>query len=173
LKYAEKLRSGGRRKQDRISDFNHPHPDNEPRAEGNRGESDRSDQGEWSRARTRRNHAPEWFRCAHCGGEVSANADGIGTHQRNHCPGCLWSKHLDNEPGDRASDCHGGMEPIAVWARPGGDWAIIHRCRSCGELKSNRIAGDDNELLLVTLATRALAQTPFPLSRLMAVNLRE
>jgi hypothetical protein len=58
------------------------------------------------------------------------------------------------------------MEPIAVWARPGGDWAIIHRCRGCGVLHSNRIAGDDNELLLVALAVRALSAPPFPLSRL-------
>jgi hypothetical protein len=59
------------------------------------------------------------------------------------------------------------MEPIAVWARPGGDWAIIHRCRSCGELHSNRIAGDDNELALMALAVRAFSQPPFPLERLL------
>jgi len=58
------------------------------------------------------------------------------------------------------------MEPVAVWARPGGDWAIIHRCRGCGTLHSNRIAGDDNELALVTLAARALSQPPFPMSRI-------
>jgi len=58
------------------------------------------------------------------------------------------------------------MEPIAVWARPGGDWAIIHRCRTCGELGSNRVAGDDNELALIALAVRALSQPPFPLDRL-------
>jgi hypothetical protein len=58
------------------------------------------------------------------------------------------------------------MEPVAVWARRGGDWAIIHRCRGCGELHSNRIAGDDNELALVSLAVRAISQPPFPLSRL-------
>jgi RNHCP domain len=58
------------------------------------------------------------------------------------------------------------MEPIAVWARPGGDWAIIHRCRTCGELHSNRIAGDDNELALIALAVRAISQPPFPLERL-------
>jgi hypothetical protein len=60
------------------------------------------------------------------------------------------------------------MEPVAVWSRPGGDWAIIHRCRSCGELHSNRIAGDDNELLLVALAVRPLSRPPFPLNRLAA-----
>ena len=73
---------------------------------------------------------------------------------------------MDEEPGDRAAHCSGGMEPIAVWSRPGGDWAIVHRCRTCGVLHSNRIAGDDNELALVALAARALAQPPFPLSRI-------
>jgi len=58
------------------------------------------------------------------------------------------------------------MEPIAVWVRPGGEWALIHRCRTCGELHSNRIAGDDNELALIALAVRAVAQPPFPLTRL-------
>lgn len=58
------------------------------------------------------------------------------------------------------------MEPVAVWVRPGGDWAIIHRCRTCGKLASNRVAGDDNELALVALAVRAISQPPFPLERL-------
>ncbi len=96
-----------------------------------------------------------------------------GTEHRNHCPSCLWSKHLDEEPGDRAADCAGAMEPVAVWSRPGGDWAIIHRCRTCGVLKSNRIAGDDNEIALVALATRPIALAPFPLTRLTTVVERE
>lgn len=58
------------------------------------------------------------------------------------------------------------MEPIAVWSRRGGDWAIIHQCRKCGEMHSNRIAGDDNELALISLAVRAIAQPPFPLERI-------
>ena len=68
-----------------------------------------------------------------------------GTQHRNHCPNCLTSLHLDNEPGDRAADCGGQMEPVAVWVRKGGEWAIIHRCRLCGKLTSNRIAADDRE----------------------------
>ncbi|MDD5840828.1 MAG: RNHCP domain-containing protein, partial [Gemmiger formicilis] len=40
-----------------------------------------------------------------------------GTQHRNHCPNCLTSLHLDNEPGDRAADCGGQMEPVAVWVR--------------------------------------------------------
>jgi hypothetical protein len=117
----------------------------------------------------RANHAEAWFTCIHCCQPVvpASGEAGCGTTQRNHCPVCLWSRHVDDEtPGDRASECQGAMEPVAVWARPGGDWAIIHRCRACGELRSNRIAGDDNELALVALAVRALAQPPFPLHRL-------
>ena len=119
---------------------------------------------ERAQTRTRRAEAGTWFNCTHCGQTVVP--DGAGAAHRNHCPWCLWSRHLDETPGDRAADCGGGMEPIAVWARPGGDWAIIHRCRSCGELHSNRIAGDDNELALVSLAVRAIGQPPFPLNRL-------
>ena len=49
-----------------------------------------------------------------------------GAQHRKHCPNCLTSLHLDNEPGDRAADCGGQMEPVAVWVRKGGKWAIIH-----------------------------------------------
>jgi len=92
--------------------------------------------------------------------------DGAGTAHRNHCPHCLHSLHLDRRPGDRAAQCGGDMEPIAVWVRHGGEWAVIHRCRLCGALRSNRIAADDNPLLLVSLAVKALASPPFPLERL-------
>ena len=44
-----------------------------------------------------------------------------GSDHRNHCPNCLSSLHVDEEPGDRASDCGGIMEPVAVWVRKGGD----------------------------------------------------
>jgi hypothetical protein len=115
-------------------------------------------------SKTHRADAHRWFRCVHCNQPVVPQTD--GTAHRNHCPWCLWSRHRDETPGDRAASCQGAMEPITVWVRPGGDWAIIHRCRTCGELHSNRIAGDDNELALVALAVRAISQPPFPLARL-------
>jgi len=117
-------------------------------------------------AKSRRSHSPQWFHCVHCAQPVVPET--YGTAHRNHCPWCLWSRHLDETPGDRAASCGGAMEPIAVWVRQGGEWAIIHRCRKCGELHSNRIAGDDNELALMSLAVRALSQPPFPLERLIA-----
>ena len=58
------------------------------------------------------------------------------------------------------------MEPIAVWVRRAGEWALVHRCRKCGALRVNRIAGDDNELALISLAIRPLAQPPFALDAL-------
>ena len=66
------------------------------------------------------------FICKICGWPVVPA--GAGSNHRNHCPNCLHSIHLDNEPGDRESRCHGRMEPIGVWVRKNGEWAIIHRC---------------------------------------------
>jgi ribosome biogenesis GTPase len=104
------------------------------------------------------------FQCANCGEYVSP--EDAGTQHRNHCPNCLFSLHLDDKPGDRAAYCGGLMEPIAVWVRHGGEWALIHRCQDCGALSSNRIAADDNEILLLSLAVKPLSSPPFPLSRL-------
>lgn len=89
-----------------------------------------------------------------------------GTAHRNHCPQCLWSVHLDLRPGDRKSACGGGMEPIAVWVRPDGEWALVHCCGSCQSVRVNRIAGDDNPLVLMSIAARPMAAPPFPLDKL-------
>ncbi len=104
------------------------------------------------------------FTCRNCG--AFASWEDAGSAHRNHCPRCLCSVHLDEVPGDRAADCGGLMEPIAVWVRAKGEWAIIHRCRQCGALSSNRIGADDDPTLLMSLAVRPLAQPPFPLERL-------
>ena len=89
-----------------------------------------------------------------------------GSDHRNHCPNCLSSLHVDIEPGDRASDCGGIMEPVAVWVRRGGEWAIIHRCKRCGTLSSNRVAADDNPMKLMSIAMKPLCEPPFPLDRI-------
>ena len=99
------------------------------------------------------------FQCGHCGVEVSLDAP--GTTHRNHCPGCLWSRHLDrNVPGDRKADCSGGMEPIAVTVRGDRRWVLVHRCIDCGRLRLNKTAGDDNVLQLMRLAALPLTM-PF------------
>jgi len=101
------------------------------------------------------------FRCANCGHDVSLDAP--GTSHRNHCPRCLWSRHLDrNVPGDRKAECPGGMEPIAVTVRGERRWVLIHRCTRCGRLRLNKTAADDNMLLLMQLAALPLAMPPVP-----------
>ena len=115
-----------------------------------------------------RRRGPDSFRCRNCRLDVPMAAP--GTQHRNHCPNCLWSRHVDDDvPGDRAADCSGSMEPIGVSAREDGEWALVHRCTACSTVHVNRIAGDDNPLMLMRLAVRPLAQPPFPLEWLTRV----
>ena len=107
------------------------------------------------------------FRCRHCGLDVPLDAP--GTAHRNHCPNCLWSRHVDDDPGDRAAECGSAMEPIAVCVRGAGEWVLVHRCTFCDEIHLNRTAGDDNPLLLIQVAVRPLAHPPFPLERILNV----
>ena len=112
-----------------------------------------------------KNHAcRETFTCAVCGKQVMP--ENAGSEHRNHCPNCLGSLHVDNEPGDRESDCKGIMEAIAVWVRNNGEWALIHRCKSCGKLSSNRVAADDNPMKLMSIAMKPIANPPFPIERM-------
>ena len=97
------------------------------------------------------------FKCAHCKKWIPLK--GIGTHYRNHCPFCLFSIHVDDKKsGDRHSSCHGLMEPMGLtFKKEGtdkygkirqGELMLIHRCRGCDDFSINRLAGDD-ELLMV------------------------
>jgi hypothetical protein len=79
----------------------------------------------------------EHFVCEHCGSNVT------GSGYTNHCPKCLWSKHVDNNPGDRSEGCQGIMEPISVETRS-GKYILIHKCLKCGKLKKNKTAENDN-----------------------------
>lgn len=88
----------------------------------------------------------EAFICAYCRHTVLQVAEGTGN--RNHCPHCLWSIHLDTRSGDRNSLCQGLMEPILIWKKKSGECSIIHQCTRCGMLRANRIAGDDDEAAL-------------------------
>ena len=106
----------------------------------------------------------ESFICKNCGRMVAP--EGAGSHHRNHCPNCLNSVHVDVLPGDRAANCGGIMEPIGVWVRKNGEWAIIHRCNRCGHLSSNRIAADDNPVKLMSIALGPLARPPFSLEEI-------
>ena len=87
----------------------------------------------------------ENFSCLNCGQEVQ------GTGYTNHCPTCLWSLHVDVNPGDRQSECKGPMEPVASRSRS-GQASILHHCQRCGHKQWNRTASEDNFDLIVRLS---------------------
>jgi hypothetical protein len=83
----------------------------------------------------------EPFVCANCGLAVEPLVHG---GQRNHCPRCLCSLHVDGPvPGDRAADCGGLMRPIAVERSAKKGWTIIQECARCGLIRRNKAATDD------------------------------
>lgn len=117
-----------------------------------------------SRPRKSQDSSPTYsqgFVCIRCGRAVAPTEN--GTSHRNHCPYCLVSRHVDIRPGDRRAGCRSSMSPIAVSVTGKGEWSIIHRCDRCGVMKTNRIAGDDDEAALIALAVGPLARLPFPL----------
>ncbi|NCC21599.1 MAG: RNHCP domain-containing protein [Alphaproteobacteria bacterium] len=122
--------------------------------------------GKLRRSRTRAFHVEKAeFRCCRCKSIVGVNIE-MGTAHRNHCPLCLWSRHVDTKPGNRASNCHGGMAPVGLaFARKGadkfgrprtGDVMLVHVCQSCRAVNLNRIAGDDCPEAIMAVFTRSL-----------------
>lgn len=79
----------------------------------------------------------EDFVCENCREKVS------GDGYTNHCPHCLWSKHVDIFPGDRAETCGGLMEPVDT-EEVSGEWRVIQKCRSCGKIHKNRLSSTDD-----------------------------
>jgi hypothetical protein len=93
------------------------------------------------------------FKCKHCRQYVSTDPVLSGVNNRNHCPYCLWSRHMDlYRPGDRLSACKSEMRPIGVtlkrerkkYGRQQGELMLVHQCTDCGSLSINRIAADDD-----------------------------
>jgi DNA-directed RNA polymerase subunit RPC12/RpoP len=91
----------------------------------------------------------EDFRCARCG--LLVEGDGY----TNHCPRCLWSRHVDVHPGDRAAGCGGLMEPLAVVVTGSGP-EVVHRCARCGLTRNNQLGKAVDEALVRELAARPL-----------------
>lgn len=93
------------------------------------------------------------FTCRFCQAHVSALAAIAGVQNRNHCPNCLHSRHVDwQKAGDRMSACKALMVPIGLsmkWSHNkyatvlDGELMLVHMCRECGKLSINRIAADD------------------------------
>ena len=96
----------------------------------------------------------EEFICENCGKKVSK----LGYTSRNHCPYCLHSKHLDINPGDRAEECHGILEPIGLETHSKKGYVIVFRCKKCGAIRKNKTAEDDNMEEIIKLSAK---QTKF------------
>ncbi len=90
----------------------------------------------------------ENFTCEHCGANV------VGNGYTNHCPACLWSKHVDVTPGDRAEGCGGLMEPVGVETKAGVH-TLTHRCTPCGFSRRQTASTEDNFDKIVALSARA------------------
>lgn len=89
----------------------------------------------------------ESFECECCHKSVTPHQEGSA---RNHCPFCLCSKHVDNiNPGDRASECHGKMQPIGIDYRKNKGYMIQHQCVRCKKTILNKVAPDDDFLEFV------------------------
>ncbi len=96
----------------------------------------------------------EVFKCRHCRRFVCPPSSG-GRH-RNHCPFCLYSRHVDDrKPGDRMSACGCSMEPVGHFQRPNGEYVLIHHCHGCGFERFNRIAADDDFDLVLSLPAQS------------------
>lgn len=87
----------------------------------------------------------EDFTCSHCGTAVT------GDGYTNHCPKCLWSKHVDIDPGDRLEKCGGVMRPVSLEGSS-PSYRIVHRCEQCGVERKVNAADDDDGEALLTLA---------------------
>lgn len=118
------------------------------------------------------------FRCTQCGQVVSTSRECSGVNNRNHCPVCLWSRHVDHlKAGDRRSGCRSRMEPLGLTLKhtpkryggeQQGELMLIHRCAGCGKLSINRVAADDNAASIYKLFLRAQHIDAELLSRLKA-----
>ena len=83
------------------------------------------------------------FTCLHCALSVRPLTNG---GYRNHCPSCLWSRHVDGDrPGDRRSACGAPMAPIGLTVHRYKGRQVLHRCVRCGTLRVNRVAADTEQ----------------------------
>ena len=89
----------------------------------------------------------EKFICENCNKEVLP----LGYTARDHCPSCLYSKHVDINTGDRANTCKGLLKPIGI-EKFKDTYKIIYKCENCKQLHKNIMAKDDNMNLIIELS---------------------
>ena len=94
------------------------------------------------------NMIDEEFICENCGKKVNK----LNYTARDHCPFCLYSKHVDISPGDRSNECCGLLVPIDI-EKFKDSYKIIYKCEKCNQMHKNIIANDDSfeEILNIML----------------------
>lgn len=92
------------------------------------------------------NMIDEEFICENCHKQVSR----LKYSARDHCPYCLFSKHLDINPGDRQNTCQGMLQPIDV-EKYKNTYKIIYKCQKCNQIHKNIMATDDDFNKIITL----------------------
>lgn len=93
------------------------------------------------------NMIDESFTCENCGKTIEP----LVYSARDHCPYCLFSKHVDILPGDRANECHGLLEPIKI-EKFKNTYKIIYKCQNCHQTHKNIMANDDDMNIIIELS---------------------
>lgn len=91
----------------------------------------------------------ENFICDNCFKQVNK----LNYTARDHCPFCLYSKHVDINPGDRLNQCHGLLKPIDI-EKFKDTYKIIYKCTKCNKIHKNIMAKDDNMDLIIELSKK-------------------
>ena len=95
------------------------------------------------------NMLDEAFICENCHQKVEK----LNYTARDHCPLCLYSKHVDITPGDRQNNCQGLLKPIDI-EKFKDNYKIIYKCTICSELHKNIMAKDDNLNLIIEISSK-------------------
>lgn len=90
----------------------------------------------------------EHFICEKCYKEVPP----LGYTARDHCPYCLYSKHVDINPGDRKNTCKGLLKPIGI-EKFKDTYKILYQCEKCQKLHKNIVANDDDMNMIIKISS--------------------
>lgn len=90
----------------------------------------------------------EEFICENCHKKVEK----LNYTARDHCPYCLYSKHVDIFPGDRKNNCKGLLKPIDI-EKYKNTYKLIYKCSKCNKIHKNIVAIDDDFNKIIELSS--------------------
>ena len=93
------------------------------------------------------NMIDEPFVCEYCHKRVES----LKYTARDHGPYCLYSKHVDINPGDRNNPCQGLLTPISI-EKYKNTYKIIYKCSKCNQIHKNIMAKDDDMDKIISLS---------------------